>query len=198
MSSYLHKMYQGDNFYIEKVRKKETSAYSFLVDKHKDMVFSIALRILRSREDAEELAQDVFVKAYQSLDTFKGDSKFSTWLYRIVYNAAISKTRKKKIETVDLDYNLIDNYSTDEIKEDINRLEYDEQKQIVHKVLESLNPEDSMMVSLFYFNENSTEEIGEIMGLTQANVKVKLHRLRKRLLHEVNQIMHKQHKEIYQ
>lgn len=198
MSSYLHKMYQSDNFYIEKVRKKETAAYSFLVDKHKDMVFSIALRILRSREDAEELAQDVFVKAYQSLDTFKGDSKFSTWLYRIVYNAAISKTRKKRIETVDLDYNLIDNYSTDEIKEDINRLEYEEQKHIVHKVLESLNPEDSMMVSLFYFNENSTEEIGEIMGLTQSNVKVKLHRLRKKLLHEVNEILHKQNKEIFQ
>jgi len=191
-------MYQSDNFYIEKVRKKETTAYSFLVDKHKDMVFSIALRILRSREDAEELAQDVFVKAYQSLDTFKGDSKFSTWLYRIVYNAAISKTRKKKIETVDLDYNLVDNYSTDEIKEDINRLEYEEQKHIVHKVLESLNPEDSMMVSLFYFNENSTEEISDVMGLTQSNVKVKLHRLRKRLLHEVNEILHKQNKEIYQ
>lgn len=198
MSSYLHTMYQSDNFYIEKVRKKETSAYSFLVEKHKDMVFSIALRILRSREDAEELAQDVFVKAYQSLDTFKGDSKFSTWLYRIVYNAAISKTRKRKIETVDLDYNLVDNYTTDEIKEDINRLEYDEQKQIVHKVLDRLNTEDSMMVSLFYFNENSTEEISEIMGLTQTNVKVKLHRLRKRLLHEVNEILHKQQKEIYQ
>ena len=198
MSSYLHTMYQSDNFYIEKVRKKETSAYSFLVEKHKDMVFSIALRILRSREDAEELAQDVFVKAYQSLDTFKGDSKFSTWLYRIVYNAAISKTRKRKIETVDLDYNMVDNYTTDEIKEDINRLEYDEQKQIVHKVLDRLNTDDSMMVSLFYFNENSTEEISEIMGLTQTNVKVKLHRLRKRLLHEVNEILHKQHKEIYQ
>ncbi len=198
MSSYLHKMYQSDDFYIEKVRNKEAAAYSFLVDKHKNMVFSIAFRILKSREDAEELAQDVFVKAFQSLDTFKGESKFSTWLYRIVYNAAISKTRKKKIETVDLDFNLIDNYSTDEIKEDINRLGYDEQKQIVHKILEGLNPEDSMMVNLFYFNENSTEEMSQIMGLTQSNVKVKLHRLRKRLLHEVNEILHKQNKEIYQ
>jgi RNA polymerase sigma-70 factor (ECF subfamily) len=191
-------MYQSDNFYIEKVRNKETAAYSFLVDKHKNMVFSIALRVLRNREDAEELAQDVFVKAYQSLDTFKGESKFSTWLYRIVYNAAISKTRKKKIETVDLDYNVIDNYSTDEIKEDINRLGFEEQKRIVQKLLEGLNPEDSMMVHLFYFNENSTEEISEIMGMTQSNVKVKLHRLRKKLLHEVNDILHKQNKEIYQ
>lgn len=191
-------MYQSDNFYIEKIRNKETAAYSFLVDKHKDMVFSIALRILRNREDAEELAQDVFVKAYQSLDTFKGESKFSTWLYRIVYNAAISKTRKKKIETVDLDYNLVDNYSTDEIKEDINRLGYDEQKKIVDQILRELNPEESVMITLFYFKENSTEEISEILGMTQSNVKVKLHRLRKKLLLEVNEILHKQNKEIYQ
>jgi RNA polymerase sigma factor (sigma-70 family) len=191
-------MLQNDNFYIEKIRNKETAAYSFLVDKHKDMVFSIALRILRNREDAEELAQDVFVKAYQSLDTFKGESKFSTWLYRIVYNAAISKTRKKKIETVDLDYNLVDNYSTDEIKEDINRLGYDEQKKIVDQILRELNPEESVMITLFYFKENSTEEISEIMGMTQSNVKVKLHRLRKKLLLEVNELLHKQNKEIYQ
>jgi RNA polymerase sigma factor (sigma-70 family) len=191
-------MVQSDDFYIEKVRNKETASYSFIVDRHKDMVFSIAMRILRNREDAEELAQDVFVKAYQSLDTFKGDSKFSTWLYRIVYNAAISKTRKKKIETVDLDYNLIDNYSTDEIKEDINRLGYDEQKKIINKILEDLTPEENVMITLFYFKENSTEEISEIMGMTQSNVKVKLHRLRKKLLVEVNEILHKQNKEIYQ
>ncbi len=191
-------MHQSDNFYIEKVRNKETAAYSFLVDKHKNMVFSIALRILRNREDAEELSQDVFVKAFHSLDTFKGDSKFSTWLYRIVYNAAISKTRKKKMETVDLDYNLIDNYSTDEIKEDVNRLGYDEQKIIVEKILQGLNPEESAMIQMFYFQENSTEEIGEIMGMTQSNVKVKLHRLRKKLLNEVHEILHKQNKEIFQ
>jgi RNA polymerase sigma factor (sigma-70 family) len=198
MPSYLQIMVQNDNFYIEKIRNKEISAYSFLVDKHKDMVFSIALKILRSREDAEELAQDVFVKAYQSLDTFKGESKFSTWLYRIVYNAAISKTRKKKIETVVLDYNLVDNYSTDEIKENINRLGYDEQKRIVDQILKELSPEESVMITLFYFKENSTEEISEIMGMTQSNVKVKLHRLRKKLLFEVNEILHKQNKEIYQ
>jgi RNA polymerase sigma-70 factor (ECF subfamily) len=191
-------MYQSDNFYIEKVRNNETSAYSFLVEKHKDMVYSIAMRILRNREDAEELAQDVFVKAFHSLDTFKGESKFTTWLYRIVYNAAISKTRKKKMETVDLDYNLIENYSADEIKEDVNRLGYDEQKMIVDKILLGLNPEESVMIKLFYFNENSTEEIGEVMGMTQSNVKVKLHRLRKKLLQEVNDILHKQNKEIFQ
>jgi RNA polymerase sigma-70 factor (ECF subfamily) len=191
-------MFQSDNFYIEKVRNKEKSAYSFLVDRYKDMVFSIALKILRNREDAEELAQDVFVKAYQSLETFKGDSKFSTWLYRIVYNAAISKTRKKKIETVDLNYDLIDHYSTDEIKDDIYHLGYEEQKKIVTKILSDLEPDENIMITLFYFKEHSTEEISQIMNLSQSNVKVKLHRIRKKLLNEVNKIIHQQSKEIYQ
>jgi RNA polymerase sigma-70 factor (ECF subfamily) len=79
------------------VLKGEQSAYTFLVEKHKNLVFSIVLKVLSSREDAEEVAQDVFLKAYQSLGSFEMKSKFSTWLYRIAYNAAISKTRKKKV-----------------------------------------------------------------------------------------------------
>lgn len=190
-------MNQGDNFYIEKVLKNDLNAYSVLVDRHKDMVYSIALRILKNREDAEELAQDTFIKAYQSLNSFKGESKFSTWLYRIVYNAAISKTRKKQFKTTDLNYEIVENYSVDEIKEDVNRLSDDEQKNIVNKILTKLNPEESILITLFYFNEKTTEDIGSIMGLSQANVKVRLHRLRKRLLAEVQSEFQKNNKEIF-
>ena len=95
----------------------DVSAYTILVDKHKNMAFTVAYRIVRNREDAEEIAQDAFVKVYQSLKSFKKESKFSTWLYRIIYNTAISKTRKKQLETTNLDYNVVENFSTDEIKE---------------------------------------------------------------------------------
>ena len=78
--------FKDDNFYLKKVLKGETAAYSKIVDKHKSLVFSIALKFLRNTEDAEEVAQDTFLKAYQSLDKFKSESKFSTWLYRIAYN----------------------------------------------------------------------------------------------------------------
>ena len=101
--------YKEDDFYIDRILSGEVAAYASLVEKHKDLVFSIALKVLNNREDAEEVAQDAFVKAYQSLKTFERKSKFSTWLYRIVYNAAVSKTRKKKMEFVAKNESLIQN-----------------------------------------------------------------------------------------
>ena len=189
--------FQSDSFYIDKVLNNNVNAYASLVDKHKDMVFTIALRIVRNREDAEEIAQDVFVKAYQALATFKKESKFSTWLYRIVHNTAVSKTRKKQFETTDLNYDIVENYSEDDINEDLNRLDNNEQKKVINTVLKKLNPEDHMLVTLYYFKEYSTEEISEIVNISQSNVKVKLHRIRKKLYGEIQRLIKSQHKEIY-
>ena len=87
----------NDQIYIDKVRAGDSSAFSYLVDNYKDMAYTIALKIVRNAEDAEEVAQDSFIKAFQQINTFQGKSKFSTWLYTIVYRTAISKTRKKKL-----------------------------------------------------------------------------------------------------
>lgn len=189
--------FQSDNFYIDKVLNNDVNAYTSLVEKHKSMVFTIALKIVRNREDAEEIAQDVFVKAYQSLATFKKESKFSTWLYRIVYNAAISKTRKKNLETTNINYDIVENYSEDDINDNLNRLEENEQKKIINTVLKKLNAEDHLLVTLYYFNEKSIEEISEIANISQSNVKVKLFRTRKKLYGEIQRLIKSQHKEIY-
>ena len=189
--------FQSDNFYIDKVLNGDVNAYASLVDKHKNMIFSIALKIVRNREDAEEIAQDVFVKVYQSLVTFKKESKFSTWLYRIVYNAAISKTRKKNLETTNINYDIVENYSEDEINDNLNRLEENEQKKIINTVLKKLNVEDHLLVTLYYFEEKSVEEISEIANISQSNVKVKLFRTRKKLYGEIQRLIKSQHKEIY-
>ncbi len=85
----------NDNPLIDLVLGGDNSAFAGLVSRHKNMVFSIALKILQNREDAEEVARDSFMKAFKSLCSFEKKSKFSTWLYRIVYNAAITRTRKK-------------------------------------------------------------------------------------------------------
>ncbi|MEP7169111.1 MAG: sigma-70 family RNA polymerase sigma factor, partial [Bacteroidota bacterium] len=82
--------YEDDNFYIDKILKGDDASFESLVNKHKTMAYNIAFRILKSREDAEEIAQDSFLKAYHSLKEFKRESKFSTWLYRIIYNNSIS------------------------------------------------------------------------------------------------------------
>ena len=178
-----------DQLYIDKVISGDLSAYTYLVDKHKDMAFSVALRIVRNREDAEEIVQDAFVKAYQNMDAFRNKSKFSTWLYRIVFNAAISRTRKKSLESTDLDSFVIDNYSTDEIKENINKLDSNEQIKLVNKLIDKLPPLEYTLINLYYKEECSIDEISEITGLTDSNVKVKLHRIRKKLYSELQQIL---------
>lgn len=89
-----------DDIYIEQVLNGNTKAFAFLVDKYKVLVYTVAFRILRNHEDTEEIVQDAFVKAYHALGSFEKKSKFSTWLHRIVYNSAISKTRKKNLKPI--------------------------------------------------------------------------------------------------
>lgn len=179
-------MYPGDKFYIEQILNGDTSAYRHIVDKHKDMAFTIALRILRSREDAEEIAQDAFLKAYNALSKFKGTSKFSTWLYSIVYNAAISKTRKKQLEVQTIDDHITENYTIDEIQMNMNEIDEEEQKKFIHKAIEELPEDESILLTLYYKEEMSISEVSEIVGLSSSNVKVKLHRIRKKILKKYN------------
>jgi RNA polymerase sigma-70 factor (ECF subfamily) len=184
--------FQDDNETIGRVLSGDVVAYASLVAKHKNLVFSIVIKIVNNREDAEEISQDVFLKAYQSLNTFERKSKFSTWLYRIAYNAAISKTRKKKVEMVAIEEKFITNYSTDEIGRSMNELEKDDRQQILEKALLRLPEEDNLLITLFYKNENSVEDIGDITGLSVSNVKVRLHRIRKKLYEEMNGLIKKE------
>lgn len=181
--------FREDNFYIERIRQGDSAAFTQIVEKHKDLVYTIVLRILQNREDAEEIAQDVFIKAYKALDKFEGKSKFSTWLYRIAYNAAISKTRKKGLKTADLEDELIQNYSEDTFGEDLTQMSGEEQQRMLNKALSGLSGDENLLITLYYKNENSVEEISGITGLTESNVKVKLHRIRKKLYEKMNLLM---------
>ena len=181
--------FENDIFYLQQIITGNARAYAFLVEKHKEMVFSIALKILHNREDAEEIAQDAFVKAYQSLPGFKNEAKFSTWLYRIVYNAAISKVRKKKLELSQLDDSTINNYSEDINGSNVLFMDGPDQFELLQKALKSLPEDENVIVSLFYQNDHSIEDISAITGLTVANVKVKLHRIRKKLYTEMQKLM---------
>ena len=185
-----------DSLYIEKVLNGDTSAYTILVNKHKDMVFTIARKIARSREDAEEIAQDAFVKAFQSLEKFKQKSKFSTWLYRITYNTAVSRVRKKNIEVSVIDNEVIENYPGDQIYEFVEAMDDQHQQRFIDAALEKLPPEDNVVITLFYLEECSIGEISKITTLSKSNVKVKLHRIRKRLYRELNHIYKSQFNEV--
>lgn len=185
-----------DKYYIERVLNGDVNAFSYLVEKHKSLVYTIALRMLKNTEDAEELAQDTFVKAYNSLKEFKFESKFSTWLYRITYNGAISKLRKKQLEFADSDHE--DIYESDVISSynAINDLKRNEQKKYINLAIEQLKEEDAFLITMYYLNESSIDEISEITELTHSNVKVKLHRARKKFYDELKVLLKEEVKAI--
>ena len=183
--------FREDQYYIEEVLNGHTNAYRLLVEKHQDFVYTIVKRIVGKAEEAEEVAQDVFVKAFQKLPDFRGTAKFSTWLYRIAYNSAISQTRKKKIEFLSAEEQQIENYSEDEVMQTIKGLNTEEQKKLIHEAMSTLPKTDSLIITLFYFHEKDLEEVSEIVGMTQNNVKVKLHRIRKRLFVQMNDLIEK-------
>ena len=175
-------MYQSsDRYYISLIIKGDTSFFATLVDRYKDMVINLSFRMLQNREEAEEAAQDVFVKIYKSLPQFKGDSKFSTWLYKVTYNTCIDrlKNNKRNIALVYPEY-----FEESELVSLINVLdtiEETERRLMIKNCLALLPAEESFLLTLYYFREHSLKEISTIMGIKENNLKVKLLRSRKKL-----------------
>lgn len=181
--------YQEDSFYIDKVLNGNLPSYAILVEKHKNMAFTIALRIVKNHEDAEEVAQDAFLKAYNALGSFKKEAKFSTWLFKIVYHAALSKLRKKQIQVVHSDDDRTDSGDRDERIDGLDRLHQKERSRIINEAIGRLKEDEATVMTLYYLNENNLNEIETITGLSNSNIKILLHRGRKKLLFELKKIL---------
>jgi len=174
------------------------AAYADLIKRHQRYVFTLALRFSKNREDAEEIAQDCFVKAYRALDSFNGESKFSTWLYSIVYTTAMTHLRKKRVNTTSIDdENTYIQLESQSGGMDANMAEQKSRSYYLNRAIGQLLPDDAMIITLFYKGEQSLEEIAQAMGLEANTVKVKLFRARQRLKerlertlkHEVNELI---------
>ena len=174
-------MRETDETIIGQVLKGNRNAYALLVDKYKDRVFSLALGIVHNRELAEEIAQDAFVKAFGSLKKFRKEAGFSTWIYRITYNTAISETRKRKhiSQPVEAQFENMVSQHSDEITEEFE--EKEAKHKIIEKAITELVAEEKLILTLYYYEENSVQQISKTTGLTVSNVKVKLFRLRNKL-----------------
>ena len=172
----------NDNELISRVLSGDPRAYAGLVSRYQTYVFTLALRVVKSREDAEEVAQDSFIKAYKYLADFKGASKFSTWLYTIVNNTAISFLRKKKVEIHSLDNEKV--FEVADSKESgmgANMIEQKSKMAMVNQAISMLNPDDAQIITLFYKAEQSLDETAQILGIEINAAKVRLYRARTRL-----------------
>ena len=173
---------QLEDIHIKRVLEGDRNEFAFLVDKYKTMVYSLALRLVKDREEAEEISQDAFVKAYQSLASFKGQAKFSSWLYRIVYNTAISRLRQKPASRISLDDTNISETLYVDSQRNYDTLTIEDRKRYLEKALDALESDEKMFVILYYYEERELEDIASIAGLTKTNTKVKLFRARKKML----------------
>ncbi|MBP6575021.1 MAG: sigma-70 family RNA polymerase sigma factor [Flavobacteriales bacterium] len=153
-------------------------AFAWIIGEYKHMVHTASYRILRHREEAEEATQDTFVKAYQNLGGYQGGSKFSTWLFSIAYRTAISQLRKRREATGSID----DLGAHEPTERETLAVEAGDRTAALTKALAQLPEEDAAIVSFYYLEEMNVEEIVTVTGLGASNVKVKLHRCRKRLL----------------
>lgn len=171
----------NDQHYINLILQGQTNSFAVLVERYKDMIFTLALKMVKNREEAEEVAQDTFIKIYNSLSKFKGDSKFSTWIYKIAYNTCLDRLKKSKKEDNNIS---IDEFSSHLIKtmdNALSALEDKERKQTIQNCLNLLPSEENFLLTLFYFEDQNLEEIGKIMSINANNVKVKLFRSRQKL-----------------
>lgn len=174
---------------IERVKQGDSEAFSLLVVKYQNIVFSVALKLLKNREDAEEMTQEAFIKAFRAIGSFRGGSKFSTWLLRIVYNNCISHLRKKALPLSKADTLPIDeaelNYMTGEDPAD-------ERLRNLETALKQLPADEYVLIMMYYYEDLPVGDICTVTGLGESNVKVKLFRARNRLRTMMNEINKKE------
>lgn len=178
-------MNNSDDYYIDQVLQGNKEAFGGLVNRYKDVVFSLAFRVARDKNHASEIAQTVFIKAYKALPRFKRKARFSSWLYRIAYNTALTEIRNNK------NYQITDSLETcrEYAEENADKTEKQEKSQYIEEAVNMLNPRDALIITLFYLEGHSVEDVSRQTGLSEANIKVRLHRARKQLYHNLRYLL---------
>ena len=150
--------------------------YGYFLERYGGEVFAIVSRLVPNREDAEELTQDAFVRAYSRLDSFIGHSSFSTWVCRIAYTVAVSWLRKKRIKYLSIeDHPHASDAEVDEVLDDESRLED------LREAISLLRPDEQMLLELFYFESRPLADIAYILDVEPGTIATRLHRIRRKL-----------------
>jgi RNA polymerase sigma-70 factor (ECF subfamily) len=166
--------------YLQQVIDGNSARFAWFVQRYKDLAYSIACRILGNEQDSEEAVQDAFLQAYRSIGSFRKEAKFSTWLFRIVVNQSLARLRKRKppqqYEQIEVAEEHVGN-----VESGYRRLLARDQTRMIDHALEKLEPEDRLVLTLYYLDEQSVGEVAAITGISGENIKMRLHRARKRM-----------------
>jgi len=173
----------SDQDLVARTAAGDDDAYRILVERYSDFVYTVVLRVVRNEEDAEDVAQEAFVRAHGAISKFRGDSKFSSWLYRIAVNRALThlKRRKRRPDTVEVS-------SSPRVEAEVSsrtcvddpsvRVLDEEFRERVRAAVAKLPPRYRAAVTLFYLEERSYKEVADILGVPMGTLKTHLHRAR--------------------
>ena len=172
---------ETDEQLVRKSQDDDERAFGELVSRYESKVYSLALKMLRNPEDAEDVLQDTFLRAYRGIKSFKGNSTFSTWIYRITANSALMRLRKRQLPTVSIDdadereapINIAD-WAPGPVEQMLNQ----ETQAAMTEAIDALPPEFRQVFVLRDIEELSNAEVAEILDLSVAAVKSRLHRAR--------------------
>lgn len=170
-----------DDYYIKKTLDGDSTSFGFLVNKYQNMVFTLAIKMLKHREESEEVSQDTFIKAYKSLSKFNGESKFSTWLYRVAYNTCLDRIKMNTKYNSNVEINDVTSNEIFQAENIFDSLENKERSEIIQECMNKLPEDERAIIHLFYFKELSLKEIIDVVSISEGNLKVKLYRARKKL-----------------
>ena len=161
---------------IARILEGHAEDYGYFLERYGGEVFAIVSRLVPNHEDAEELTQDAFVRAYSRLDSFIGRSSFSTWVCRIAYTVAVSWLRKKRIKYLSIDdHPHASDAEVDEVLDDESRLED------LREAISLLRPDEQMLLELFYFESRPLADIAYILDVEPGTIATRLHRIRRKL-----------------
>lgn len=181
-----------DHDYIRLTRQGDMQAFGLLVQKHQNLVFTLAIRMLKNHEEAQEATQDSFVRVYQCLSSFEGKSKFTTWLYRIVYNECLGRLRKTKRHFTLVEDIINNGDEPADFTDGFEIMHQEERAQLVKKGIQLLSSSEAAVLTLFYLEDQSIKEIGTITGSSESNIKVQLFRGRKNLALALQKLTNKE------
>ena len=179
-----------DKQIIYQILDGDVERYRLIMDRYSQRVFALVVKIVSCEEDAEEITQDVFMKAFQNLSKFDFRSSVSTWLFRIAYNEAVNHTRRSNHQSeIALDDTLLHNISDAQVD---NLVDSDDPRlAALPAAIEALSVEERALITLHYFEEMPLKEVAAMMRLGESAAKVRLMRTRKKLYVLINEISRK-------
>ncbi|NND05341.1 MAG: RNA polymerase sigma factor [Saprospiraceae bacterium] len=171
----------NENQLISRILGGDKRAYRAIVDEYQDMVYTLNMKVLKDSMLAEDVSQEVFVKVFRKLETFAGNSSLKTWIFRITYRTALDALRSKRpvfssVGSDDGEYDVVDHAPSQQ-----DQMESIQDKDQIHRAIDQLQPDQALVVTLYYLEEKKIKEIGKATGFSESKVKVDLHRGRNAL-----------------